>query len=304
MSLKGARVLVTGATGFIGSHMVQRLIGEEAQVFALRRVGLVETLRRLPAAFARYAIEWHEVDLRTYGSLAHAVSSIVPQVVLHLAAAGVTDPFLKPDAAIRANVYGTINLLRAVKGQARVIVARTPGEMDALNVYAASKAAAWSFCEMYRRTEGWPLVAVMPFQVYGPRQSARALIPAAVRAALRDEDFPLTPGEQQRDWVYIDDVVEAILRVATQEAIVDETIEVGSGHIAAVSKVVEQAYRYVDGSGKPLIGVLPARPGEVQRQAANVDRTAELIGWRAKATLEEGLWETIRWERQQLTNAD
>ncbi|MGH2592624.1 MAG: NAD-dependent epimerase/dehydratase family protein, partial [Anaerolineae bacterium] len=243
------------------------------------------------------AVDWHQVDLRTYGAVANAMKAIRPDVVFHLAAEGVTDPFLSPDAAIRANVYGAIHLLRAVDGKARVVVARTPGERDAMNVYAASKAAAWTFCQMYHRTHAWPIVGVMPFQTYGPGQPARSLIPSAIAAALRGDDFPMTHGAQQRDWLYIDDLVEALARAAVADDIDGETIEVGAGRTTSVRGVVESIYRIVGGSGKPLVGVLPARPGEVERQVADVDRTEQLIGWRARVTLEEGLRETIEWVR-------
>lgn len=299
VALRGARVLLTGATGFIGSHVAQRLLANGVQLAATRRQGLVETLRKLPAAFRKYEIEWHQVDLRTFGAVSHMIASIRPDLVLHLAAAGVTDPFLSPDAAIRANVYGTINLLRAIGGRARVVVARTPGELDAMNVYAASKAAAWSFCQMYHRTEGWPLVGVMPFQTYGAWQTQKALVASTIRAALNGDDMPLTHGEQQRDWVYIDDVVDAFLRAAVAENVEGETLEVGNGQTASVREVVELIYSLVEGKGKPLIGVLPTRPGEMQYQVADVNRTEALIGWRAKVTLDEGLQETIRWERKQ-----
>ncbi|HEY4724053.1 MAG TPA: GDP-mannose 4,6-dehydratase, partial [Anaerolineae bacterium] len=235
----------------------------------------------------------HEVDLRTAGAVARAIDKIDPAFVFHLAAAGVTDPFLSPDEAIRTNVYGAIHLLRAIKGRARVIALRTPGEIEASNVYAASKAAAWQFCRMYWRTQGWPVVGAMPFQVYGPGQTPQALIPSAIEAALAGRDFPMTSGRQQRDWIYIDDVIDALIAMGKANRFDFETIEIGSGVTSSVREVVELIYDLVGRGGRPLIGALPDRPGEVETQSADADAAAAVLGWRAQISLEAGLRKTI-----------
>jgi nucleoside-diphosphate-sugar epimerase len=310
--LNGARVLVSGATGFIGAHLAQRLIQEGARVHAFRRAGFRDrsrvSLRRDATertGVRRPGIEWYDVDLRTYGAVSNAVRAIRPELVFHLAAAGVTDPFLSPDAAIRANVYGTIHLLRAVDGKAPIVAARTPGERHSLNVYTASKSAAWEFCKMYRRTHGWPIAGVMPFQTYGPGQPARALVPSAIAAALRGDDFPMTHGQQERDWVYVEDVVDSLVlvgrRLESTPTMAWETIEAGTGRTASVRGVVEMIYRMIEGSGRPLIGALPKRPGEVAREAADAKRAEQLVGWRARVSLDDGLRETIEWTREWLT---
>lgn len=301
--LHGTRVLVTGATGFIGAHLARRLVAAGAQVVAFRRFSL-ESQRR-HERLREVQVEWRDVDLRTFGAVSSAVRAARPELVFHLAAEGVTDPFLSPDAAIRANVYGAIHLLRAVDGKAPVVVARTPGERDAMNVYTASKAAAWSFCRMYRRTHGWSIAGAMPFQTYGPGQPAAALVPSAIEAAMRGEDFPMTHGEQQRDWIFVEDVVDALIRIgsrllAPDSLMAEDAIEIGTGRTTSVREVVESIYRRVGGAGRPRVGVLPARPGEVDRQVADAGRTHELIGWRAQFTLEEGLRETIQWTREWL----
>ena len=311
--LRDACALVTGASGFIGAHVAYKLASAGARVIAFRRpsarpersrrVEPRQTLHRL----RNVQIEWRDVDLRTFGAVSRAVSDARPDVVFHLAAEGVTDPFLSPDAAIRANVYGVIHLLRAVAGKAPVVVARTPGERDATNVYAASKAAAWSFCRMYRRAHGWPIAGAMPFQAYGPGQPVAALTPSAIAAALRGEDFPMTHGEQQRDWIFVQDVADALIHVgcrlrsmATDFMLAEDAIEIGTGRTASVREVVESIYRLAGGAGRPLVGVLPARPGEVERQVADAERTHALIGWCARFGLEEGLRETIQWTREWL----
>ena len=283
--------LVTGATGFIGSHLTRHLVRVGKQVSVLvqhnvDRSALVDDLEQLDA---------HEVDLRTAGAVSRAIDTIDPGFVFHLAAAGVTDPFLSPDEAIRTNVYGTLNLLRAVKGRARIVVVRTPGEIDALNVYAASKAATWQFCRMYRRTHGWPLVGAMPFQVYGPGQTSKALIPSAIEAALAGRDFALTSGRQQRDWVFVEDVVDALIALSTARRFDFDSLDIGTGATVSVRDVVETIFEQVGRGGKPLIGALPDRPGEVETQCADAETTMSAIGWRAKTSLVDGLRATIAW---------
>lgn len=279
------RVLVTGATGFVGRALAHRLVIEGARVTALVREKVGRRLGDgLPAE-----IEVREVDLRYAAGVKRAIDSVNPTLVMHLAAVGVTDPFLPIGEALRGNLDATLNLLRGVQGRCRVVLARTPGELLALNPYAASKAAAWQFGQMFGRTEGWPIVGAMLFQVYGPGQSTRTVLGAALKAAQADESFAMTSGEQQRDWIYIEDVIEGLLATARRAETVDgETVEIGTGVASPVREMIELLFKLV-GRGQPLVGALPQRPGEAPEQKAAADRTEQLLGWRAKVGLQEGL---------------
>jgi nucleoside-diphosphate-sugar epimerase len=158
-----------------------------------------------------------------------------------------------------------------------------------MNVYAASKAAAWAFCEMYARTAGWPIVGGMIYQAYGPGQPSRLLLPAALEAALAGEDFPMTAGLQRKDWVYLDDVVDGLLAALEAGLAPGTTVELGTGVATSVREVVERLYEQVGRGGRPLPGVLPSRPGEEPVQTADAERTALLTGWRATVALDDGL---------------
>jgi len=242
-------------------------------------------------------------DLRNFQLTSRAVAEADPTHVIHLAAAGVTDPFLGLDTALRHNLTGTINLSRACfeKRQSaqqlrvqQLIVARTPGERTSMNVYAASKAAAWNFCEMYGRTHHWPIHGAMIFQAYGPGQSPRNLVPAAIAAALAGQDFPMTNGTQQRDWLYIDDLVSGLWTMLHADLAPAETVELGSGVPTSVAQVVQQIYEIVGGAGRPLLGALPSRPGEETSQSANAQQTQQQINWQATTPLQTGLAQTIQ----------
>ena len=293
------RILVTGGTGFIGRSLVPELL-KQAEVTLLLREEYGDG-RPLPEAISksRSKVDVAYADLRNFHLTSRAVRQARPDRVVHLAAAGVNDPFLNVNTAISHNVNGTLNLLRACFEVSehrveQVLVARTPGERSSMNVYAASKAAAWAFCEMYSRTSGWPIHGAMIFQAYGRGQSAHLIVPAAISAALAGEDLPMTSGKQKKDWIHVDDVVAGILCTLGKELEPGTTIELGSGIALSVLEVVHRIYELVGRGGRPLADRLPSRPGEVQEQRANLDSASELIDWRPVVSLEMGLADVIR----------
>jgi dTDP-glucose 4,6-dehydratase len=166
--------------------------------------------------------------------------------------------------------------------------------LDPFNAYAASKIAAWAFGRMYWRAWGLPVVTVRPFQVYGPGQPHQSLIPATIRAALSGEDFPMTPGEQERDFVYVQDVVDGMLATVEAAGIEGTSLDLGTGIGHTVRNVVERIWQLMDAEGRVQSGALSYRSGEATRLVADADRTAQLTGWRATTSLEKGLHATIR----------
>mgnify|MGYP005727570501 CR=1 FL=1 len=237
-------------------------------------------------------------DLRNFQLTSRAVQAANPDRVIHLAAAGVTDPFLGLDTALRHNLNGTLNLIRACfekhQGVQQLIVTRTPGERSSMNVYAASKAAAWNFCEMYGRTQQWPIHGAMIYQAYGPGQSSRSLIPAAIAAAQAGQDFPMTSGTQQRDWLYIDDLVSGLWAMLQADLAPAETVDLGDGVATSLAQVAQIIYEIVGKGGRPLLGTLPNRPGEDVIQIANAQQTSQQINWQAVTSLHSGLTKTIQ----------
>jgi len=281
-------VLVTGATGFIGCHFVRHLAeaGRDVTLLVREAYGMGEPLPPSLATF-RPQIQTVYADLRNLKLTVRAVR------IVHLAAAGTTDPFLPVNDALRHNLQGTLNLLRAAFEKTfttqQVIVARTPGERSAMNVYAASKAAAWNFCQMYTRTQMWPIHGAMIFQAYGPGQPERTLIPAAFAAAMSGDDFPMTSGEQERDWIHVHDVVEGITAMMRCELRPGKTVELGTGRLTSVIEVVRQIYALASCGGRPRPGALPDRPGEASIQVADAAKTRALLGWQANHSLPQGL---------------
>ena len=304
--MHGTRALVTGATGFIGSHLAERLVAEEAEVTlavepGASRANITSILDR---------VHVHEVDLRKAQTVWQLVRERQPSKIYHLAAVGVTDPGVDPTLAAQVNVLGTLNLLEALKetecncfvntGTCYEYGHNTPPMhedqmVDPINAYAASKSAAWILCNMYHRTHGYPVVTVRPFTVYGPRQSPRALIPQTIISALRGEDFAMTGGEQTCDFTYVDDVVGGYISASLTEKAIGQTINLGTGEEHAIKDVVLKVLELMGNPVEPLIGELPYRPTEVWRLCSDSSKARELLGWQPRVSLEEGLGQTIAW---------
>ncbi len=248
-------------------------------------------------------------------SVSQAVAEAAPEVVFHLAAVGVSDRDVDPALALAVNAGGAVHLLEALRqaGTAgntleRVVLVGTcyeygEGEAhgdgatcrsyDPFDFYAASKLAAWAFGRAYWRRCGLPVVTARLFQVYGPGQPAHTLVPAAIAAALAGRDFPMTPGEQQRDFIFVADVVQGLLAAACTPGIEGQSLDLGTGVPRSLRQVVEQVWALANGTGQVLAGALPYRRGEARLLVADADRTARLTGWRATTDLETGLRQTI-----------
>ena len=305
MSWRGKRVLITGATGFIGQYLSRKLKALEAAVYGC--TSPTEACDGI-APSDEYAPHLPAFDIRDARTTRAVLDDVRPDVVIHLAAVGVTNPGVDPIQALTVNAGGVINLLEAVKGKdvERVVLVGTSYEyglsgrarkLDPINAYAASKVAAWAFGRMYWRACELPVVFVRPFQVYGPGQPRRTLIPAAIRAATSGENFPMTPGDQERDFIFAEDVAEGMIAAAERAGIEGESLDLGRGVGVTARRVVEMIWDLTDAGGKIQPGARPYRTGAPVHLVADADRTAELTGWRATTTLEEGLRTTIAQSR-------
>lgn len=287
-------VLVTGSTGFIGRFLIPQLLNTaHTEATLLLRKTYSNQLLPPPLHQLRAQLNVVYADLRHFDGTVQAVREATPEAVIHLAAAGATDPFLGVETAVHHNLTGTLNLLRACFEEngsiEQLIVARTPGELLGINPYAASKAAAWEFCRMYARTQEWPIHGGMVFQAYGPSQPERNFIPAAFQAALAGTDFPMTAGTQARDWIYAEDVAAGLLAMLGKPLPPATTIDIGTGIATPLVEVATLIYQTVNRGGRPLPGTLPSRPGEDPAQTANATQTQALTSWQAKISLAEGI---------------
>ena len=288
--MSSAPVLVTGASGFIGSALVHRLLAGGAEVHGVSR--------RPPSAEGR-GIVWHQADLGDPDRVRALVGGIRPARLFHLASAvsgrGDRD-FVLP--TLRDNLLSTVHLLLAAaeSGVGRTILAGSmeepePGEAPS-SPYSASKAAATLYGQLFSELYHLPVVHARIYMVYGPGQRDRTkVVPAAIRAALAGEAPRLSSGARPVDWNFVDDVAEGLERLSEAPGLEGRRVELGSGELVTVRALVERISALCGGP-PPAIGALPDRPLERVRRA-DAAATMAATGWRARVGLDEGLRRTI-----------
>jgi nucleoside-diphosphate-sugar epimerase len=296
--LTARSVLVTGATGFIGARLCARLLDAGAEVHALSRCDS-------PAGAD--SVQWHRGDLADAETVEALVQSVEPDTVFHLASEVCGDPGheqVRP--MLESNLVGTVNLLGAVQnaGCRRMVVTGSvvePRNGEApTSPYAAAKAASTQHARMFHALYGTPVVCLRLAMVYGPGQEDSAkLIPHVVNSLLRDESPQLSSGLWEVDWVYIDDVVQALLLASVADGVEGQTLDVGTGDVASVRTVVEQLTELIDGDAAPSFGAVDDRP--LQRSvSADLEPARKLLGWAPATSLLDGLRRTITWHSTRL----
>ena len=313
----GRRVLVTGAGGFIGSHLAETLAREGARVRAFVRYSSWGSWGWLDESPLRAELEVLAGDLRDPETLAPALHGV--EVVFHLAALiAIPYSYVTPLAYVRTNVEGTVNLLEAARaaGAARVVhsstsevygsARRVPIDeqhpLQGQSPYAASKIGADKLAESFYRSYEQPIAIVRPFNTYGPRQSARAVIPAIITQALAGRPVQLGALSPTRDFTFVADTVRGFMLAGETPRAVGRTINLGAGQEIAIGDLAR------------LIGTLLGREiaivhdesrdrpqqSEVERLCSDNRLARELLGWSPQVPLEEGLRLTIAWLAEHL----
>lgn len=314
-SLHDVRVLVTGAGGFIGSHLVEALVHEGARVTAFVRYGSSGSSGFLDMLEAplRHAIRIHRGDIADAGSVAVAMTG--QEIVFHLAALiGIPYSYEAPRSYLRSNVEGTLNVLEAARGGLRRLIVTSTSEVygSALHVpmdeshplqaqspYAASKIAADKLAESYHRSFGVPLVTLRPFNTYGPRQSPRAVIPAVIRQALWSDTIRLGATTPIRDMSYVSDTVAGFLHAATAPGLEGGTYNLGTGTGHSIGDIVATILRLTGRDDAPVLDPERLRPAasEVDRLISDHAAFTAASGWRPVVSLDDGLARSIEWFR-------
>lgn len=289
--------MVTGASGFLGSALRRRLVEAGAEVHGVSR---------FPRTSRTGHVQWWNGDLTDIAFARRLVSEARPHVVFHLSGMASATPEVSAVLpTFHSLVTSMVNMLVAAyeTGCTRFVSAGsftepTPEKVIPSSPYAAAKSASSTYGRMFQKLYGLPVVTLRIFMTYGPGQNNNKLIPYIVRSLLQDQAPKLESGNQQIDWVHVDDVTEGLLAAAKVPGIEGKTIDLGSGTLTPVKNVVEQAASFIGSRAEPVFGALPDRPLEIVRKA-NVERSEELLGWRPAISLEEGLRRTVAWHREQ-----
>jgi nucleoside-diphosphate-sugar epimerase len=302
------KVLVTGGGGFIGSHLVERLLRDGAEVRVLDNFA---TGRRENLAEVASEVELVEGDVQSYERAHNAVRGC--DLVFHLAALpSVPRSIQDPLTSTASNVTGTLNVLLAARDEdvRRVVFASSssvygpqrtyPQREDAaarpISPYGVSKLAAEGYCRAFTQVYGLETVAVRYFNVFGPRQDPlsqyAAVIPKFITAALNDEPPVIFgDGEQSRDFTYIDNTIDGTVLASTAEGVAGETFNVACGEATTLNQLLEHVREI---SGKPVEAVYQERqPGDLHRSQADITSAREALGYDPAIDVRAGLQKTF-----------
>ena len=312
--LDGQKVVVTGADGFIGSHLVERLLDEGASVRALclynsdGSFGWLDSL----AQERRDAIDIRLGDIRDPGFVRDLVEG--QEVVLHLAALiAIPYSYLAPRSFVETNVLGTQNVLEAVRAaDCRMVntstseVYGTPDEvpirethaLKGQSPYSASKIAADKLCEAYALSFGTQVATLRPFNTFGPRQSLRAVIPTVLAQLLAGaETIHLGSLSPRRDFTYVSDTVDGFIRAVTTGLTPGEVIQLGTGTSVSIGELVHMCQQVVGTQVAVTTDEERVRPpgSEVEVLLSDPSHATDRLGWTPSVSLADGLANTAMW---------
>lgn len=315
MSFQGRKVLVTGADGFIGSHLTERLVelGADVRAFCFYNSNGSHGWLDQSSDEIKSAVDFRLGDIRDARFVDEACRGI--DFVFHLAALiSIPYSYQAAESFVDTNVRGTLNVLEAVRRQGcgRMIntstseVYGTPAELpirethplQGQSPYSASKIAADKMCEAYHCSHDLPVVTLRPFNTYGPRQSMRAVLPTIlVQLLTGKEEISLGSLDPKRDLTFVSDTVDGFIRAGEVDGIEGEVIQLGTGRAFSVGDVFDAACQALGVSARVAVDTSRIRPSksEVLVLLSDPSKANELLGWAAETGIESGLQITADW---------
>lgn len=312
------KVLVTGSEGFIGSHLTDLLVEKGFEVKAFVRYNFKNDWGWLEESKYKNDIEIYTGDVRDFDSVYDAMKDV--DVVFHLAALiGIPYSYISPLAYIKTNTEGTYNVLESgrklnlkriiitstseIYGTAQYVPIDEKHPYNPQSPYAASKAAADHLALSYYRSFGTPVTIIRPFNTYGPRQSARAVIPTIISQILAGKkQIKLGNLSPTRDLNYVKDIANGFITVGLHEDTIGDVYNLGTGQEISIGDLAEKIIELTEKEVEIIEDTQRIRPekSEVERLLSNAEKAKKTTGWKPKYMLDEGLKETIDWIQDNL----
>ncbi|MGC9516199.1 MAG: GDP-mannose 4,6-dehydratase [Methanomicrobiales archaeon] len=317
MNLKGKSVLLTGAGGFIGSHLTEALIDMDVDLKAFVRYnsrndwGMLEYLPRDVVD----SLEVVTGDLRDYDAIRGAVKDV--DVVFHLASLiSIPYSYVHPRENVETNVMGTFNVLMAAQdyevekivhtstsetyGTARYVPIDEEHPLQGQSPYSASKIGADKIAESFHLSFDLPVATIRPFNTFGPRQSSRAVIPTIISQALTNDEIFLGSLHPTRDYTYVKDLAQGFIRVGESPESVGEVINIGSNFEISIGDLAGKIIGLIGRDVEIKTDESRIRPSasEVERLWCDNSKAKKLLDWQPSMSLDDGLKETINWIRE------
>jgi len=317
MSLKNKSILVTGGAGFVGSHLIDRLVAEEPEKLVVASNFFLGNYDNLAEAKRRFPnLKVVRCDVADYEEIKDAVEENGTDAVFNLSVIPLPTSLVKPEWTIKKNVDMTLNVCKLQRlGKFKTLIqyssSEAPGsakqipmgEMhptDPETPYAASKAATDHIALSYHHTFGCDTSVIRPFNQYGPRQNAKkyaGIVPLMIGKIMRGEPLCIFgDGEQTRDFQYVTDTADATVEVFNTRATRGKILNIASGEEVSMNEVVQTIANLMDFKGDILHK--EARIGDVRRHLADISLAKSMLQWRPKVSFAEGIRRTVEWYKQ------
>jgi dTDP-glucose 4,6-dehydratase len=312
MKWKNKKVVVTGAGGFIGSHLVERLVSLQANVSCFVRYDSLNSWGFLDNLPIKNSLDIISADLKDSDAVRKVIKG--QDIVFHLAAAiSIPHSYDFPREHLQTNIMGTFNVLQASKeygikklvhtsssevyGTAIKVPIQETHPLQGQSPYSATKIAADKLAESFYLSYDLPVAIARPFNTFGPRQSARAIIPTIITQALTDNKVVLGNDKPTRDFNYVENTVDGLIETAQSEKSIGEIINFGSGKEISIGELAKKIISMLDKKVEIVQQKERFRPNksEIMRLVADNTKAKKLLGWEPKIGFEEGLQKTIKW---------
>ena len=304
---KNKKVLITGGSGFIASHLTKRLLRDGADVTIITKYNSIFENVRLSAVWDDIRVI--EADLRNIDSL-RQIADLKPEIIYHMSAYNhVGDSFLHVSEALTCNSNATANLFGAYKDFERFVYISTSEVYGyqttmpftetmtpfPISPYSVGKYSGELYSLMMRHVYNLPVVVVRPFNTFGPYQSPRAVIGEIMIKCLQGSKIKATQGKQTREFNYVENIIDGLLLAGTVDKAIGEIINICAGLEISIRELITMIHKMTESKSELKFGAIPYRPTEIWRMYGDNTKSKEILGWTPRISFEEGLRQSVEW---------